>query len=154
MKLTLKLTSIIVVLFIACISVQAVNLPKTSKLVPPETVLLLDIENFSQLETQFNKIMGIKKKKVSTQKKISEEEETKEKEDFVEEKEKEVFDSEMEKDNLKEQDEPDQEDNEEEEPESNEDKEENDDVNANLDDIANLFKWLQHIGITKIKEWF
>ena len=36
-------------------SVQAVVLPKTAKLIPPETVLLVDVDNFSQLKTQFEK---------------------------------------------------------------------------------------------------
>jgi len=34
---------------------RAGTLPKTAKLVPPETALLLEVENFSQLKTQFEK---------------------------------------------------------------------------------------------------
>ena len=36
-------------------SVSAIELPKTAKLVPPETILLLDINNFNQLRAQFEK---------------------------------------------------------------------------------------------------
>ncbi len=38
-----------------CLSVQAVTLPKTAKLVPPETVLLIEADNFAQLQSQFEK---------------------------------------------------------------------------------------------------
>ncbi|MHC4912837.1 MAG: hypothetical protein ACYTE5_07520, partial [Planctomycetota bacterium] len=46
-----------VVIFAICVSgvVEAVVLPKTAKLLPPETVLLVDIDNFSRLKTQFEK---------------------------------------------------------------------------------------------------
>ena len=36
-------------------SVSAIELPKTAKLVPPETILLVDINNFNQLRAQFEK---------------------------------------------------------------------------------------------------
>ena len=36
-------------------SVSAVELPRTAKLVPPETILLADINNFNQLSAQFEK---------------------------------------------------------------------------------------------------
>jgi len=35
--------------------VSAIELPKTAKLVPPETILLVDINNFNQLRAQFEK---------------------------------------------------------------------------------------------------
>ncbi|TKJ39486.1 MAG: hypothetical protein CEE38_01765 [Planctomycetes bacterium B3_Pla] len=37
------------------VAVHAVELPETAKLVPPETVMLVDIGNFSQLKAQFEK---------------------------------------------------------------------------------------------------
>ncbi|MFA5251719.1 MAG: hypothetical protein WC454_03935, partial [Phycisphaerae bacterium] len=36
-------------------SARAKTLPQTSKLLPPETVLLINIDNFQQLKTQFEK---------------------------------------------------------------------------------------------------
>lgn len=36
-------------------SVSAIELPKTAKLIPPETILLVDINNFNQLRAQFEK---------------------------------------------------------------------------------------------------
>ena len=45
----------IVIMVCALASAQAVVLPKTAKLVPPETVLLIDIDNFGQLKGQFEK---------------------------------------------------------------------------------------------------
>ena len=36
-------------------SVSAAELPETAKLIPPETILLVDIDNFNQLQTQFEK---------------------------------------------------------------------------------------------------
>ena len=36
-------------------SVNAIELPKTAKLVPAETILLVDINNFNQLKAQFEK---------------------------------------------------------------------------------------------------
>jgi hypothetical protein len=39
----------------AAASVSAIELPKTAKLVPPETILLADINNFNQLWAQFEK---------------------------------------------------------------------------------------------------
>lgn len=35
--------------------VQAVTLPKTAKIIPPETVLLVDVDDFTQLKQQFEK---------------------------------------------------------------------------------------------------
>lgn len=45
------------IISIVCIfaTAQAGTLPKTAKLVPPETILLVDVENFSQLKAQFEK---------------------------------------------------------------------------------------------------
>ena len=37
------------------VSVRAETLPETAKLLPPETILLADIDNFSRLRTQFEK---------------------------------------------------------------------------------------------------
>jgi len=44
-------------LMLLCVpsSVSAIELPKTAKLVPPETILLADINNFNQLWAQFEK---------------------------------------------------------------------------------------------------
>ena len=36
-------------------SVNAIELPKTARLIPPETILLVDINNFNQLRAQFEK---------------------------------------------------------------------------------------------------
>ena len=36
-------------------SVSAIELPRTAKLIPPETILLVDINNFNQLRAQFEK---------------------------------------------------------------------------------------------------
>ena len=36
-------------------TVSAIELPKTAKLIPPETILLVDINNFNQLRAQFEK---------------------------------------------------------------------------------------------------
>ncbi len=47
------LASFICTLFVG--STQALVLPKTAKLVPPETILLADTDNFSQLKLQFEK---------------------------------------------------------------------------------------------------
>ena len=41
-------------------SARAKALPSTAKLVPPETILLVDIDNFQQLETQFEKTSAYK----------------------------------------------------------------------------------------------
>jgi hypothetical protein len=41
--------------FVLSASAQAETLPKTAKLVPPETVLLMNIDDFQQLKTQFEK---------------------------------------------------------------------------------------------------
>jgi hypothetical protein len=49
------LCSLAIVVLWAPISIKAVDLPDTAKLVPPETILLVDIGNFSQLRTQFEK---------------------------------------------------------------------------------------------------
>jgi len=43
------------VLLCTCAFVQAKVLPKTAELIPPETVLLVDVDNFNQLKTQFEK---------------------------------------------------------------------------------------------------
>jgi len=37
------------------VSLSAAELPKTAKLVPPETIVMVNIDNFSQLRTQFEK---------------------------------------------------------------------------------------------------
>lgn len=52
-KVTFALTVIVVV----CVSgvAEAVVLPRTAELLPPRTVLLVDIDNFNQLKTQFEK---------------------------------------------------------------------------------------------------
>ncbi|MHC4751210.1 MAG: DUF3352 domain-containing protein, partial [Planctomycetota bacterium] len=42
-------------LLCSSIPVSAVELPDTAKLIPPETILLVDIDNFNQLGTQFEK---------------------------------------------------------------------------------------------------
>jgi len=44
-------------LMLLCVpaSVSAIELPKTAKLIPPETILLVDINNFNQLWAQFEK---------------------------------------------------------------------------------------------------
>jgi hypothetical protein len=42
-------------LMLLCSSASVGALPKTAKLVPPETILLVDIDNFSQLRAQFEK---------------------------------------------------------------------------------------------------
>jgi hypothetical protein len=54
---TAKKIFIAVIVSIVCVfpRAQAGTLPKTAKLVPPETVLLLDVDDFSQLKTQFEK---------------------------------------------------------------------------------------------------
>jgi len=49
------LCSLAIVVLWAPISIKAIDLPDTAKLVPPETILLVDIGNFSQLRTQFEK---------------------------------------------------------------------------------------------------
>jgi hypothetical protein len=52
-----KRTFAAVIISVICVSgvARAVVLPKTAKLVPPETVLLIDIDNFSQLKAQAEK---------------------------------------------------------------------------------------------------
>jgi len=57
MRCTTKTIVGVVTIFVVCASacVQAVVLPKTAKLVPPETLLLVDVDDFSQLKTQFEK---------------------------------------------------------------------------------------------------
>ena len=42
-------------LLCSCALVQAEVLPKTARLIPPETVLLVDVDNFSRLKQQFEK---------------------------------------------------------------------------------------------------
>jgi hypothetical protein len=52
-----KITLAAVIICVICVSgvAEAVVLPKTARLLPPETVLLVDIDNFSRLKTQFEK---------------------------------------------------------------------------------------------------
>jgi len=53
-----KISGIVFVLFTFisfCTQAQAVDLPKTAKLVPPGTILLVDIDDFSQLKQQCEK---------------------------------------------------------------------------------------------------
>jgi len=52
---TKTIFTFIVSVVCALASVQAGQLPKTAKLLPPETLLLMDIEDFSKLEQQFEK---------------------------------------------------------------------------------------------------
>jgi len=52
--LTLLCTYALILLCVPA-SVNAIELPKTAKLVPPETIVLADINNFSQLWSQFEK---------------------------------------------------------------------------------------------------
>ncbi len=47
------LCSYAVLLLCSAASVRAVELPKTAKLVPPETVLLVNVEDFGRLKTKF-----------------------------------------------------------------------------------------------------
>ncbi len=47
--------SFVIFLTFALSPAEAVTLPKTSSIVPPETILLLDIGDFSQLKSQFEK---------------------------------------------------------------------------------------------------
>jgi hypothetical protein len=49
------LCSCALMLLLTTASASAIELPKTAKLVPPETIVLADINNFSQLWTQFEK---------------------------------------------------------------------------------------------------
>ncbi len=49
------LCSCVLALLCTPVAVHAVELPETAKLVPPETVLLVDIGNFSRLKAQFEK---------------------------------------------------------------------------------------------------
>jgi len=51
-----------VIISIICVSLhaQAGTLPKTARLLPPETVLLVDIDNFSRLKSQFEKTSSYK----------------------------------------------------------------------------------------------
>lgn len=49
------LCSCALVLLSPSVSAQAEALPRTAKLVPPETILLMDIDDFQQLKTQFEK---------------------------------------------------------------------------------------------------
>ena len=46
---------VIISILSAFVSVQAKPLPGTANLVPPETILLVEVNNFSQLKTQFEK---------------------------------------------------------------------------------------------------
>ena len=49
------LYSCAVMLLCSSVSVRAETLPETASLLPPETILLVDIDDFSQLRTQFEK---------------------------------------------------------------------------------------------------
>jgi hypothetical protein len=49
------LCSCALILLSTAASVSAIELPRTAKLVPPETILLADINNFNQLSAQFEK---------------------------------------------------------------------------------------------------
>ena len=53
-KVILALMTYVLLIYIPT-PIQAVVLPKAAKLVPPQTILLVDIENFSQLKGQFEK---------------------------------------------------------------------------------------------------
>jgi len=57
MKHATKKISVTVIVSVVCISACACagTLPKTARLLPPETVLLVDIDNFSRLKSQFKK---------------------------------------------------------------------------------------------------
>jgi hypothetical protein len=57
MRCTTKTIVGVVITFVVCAlpCAQAGTLPKTAKLVPPETLLLVDVEDFSQLKAQFEK---------------------------------------------------------------------------------------------------
>jgi hypothetical protein len=57
MKHPLKITLAIMIASLAGTShsINAAALPKTAKLLPPETILLVDVDNFSLLKTQFEK---------------------------------------------------------------------------------------------------
>ena len=57
MRCTTKTIVGVVIIFVVCASAcaQAGTLPKTAKLVPPETLLLVDVDDFSRLKTQFEK---------------------------------------------------------------------------------------------------
>ena len=52
---SMQLCVFALMLFCSASAVGAYTLPKTAKLVPPETVFLIDIDNFRQLKTQFEK---------------------------------------------------------------------------------------------------
>ncbi len=52
-NLTKTFVAVIVCILCVFASAKAKTLPKTAKLVPPETIVLLEVENFSQLEKQF-----------------------------------------------------------------------------------------------------
>ena len=49
------LCSCLFVLLVSPVAGRAATLPKTAKLVPPETIVLLDIDDFTELRTQFKK---------------------------------------------------------------------------------------------------
>ncbi|MHC4193477.1 MAG: hypothetical protein ACYS8I_05355 [Planctomycetota bacterium] len=51
---------VVLIVSVVCTSAQAGTLPKTAKLVPPETVLLVDIDDFAQFKTQFEKTTSYK----------------------------------------------------------------------------------------------
>jgi len=51
----IPLCACVLMLLFSPASLSAAELPNTAKLVPPETIVLVDIDNFSQLRTQFEK---------------------------------------------------------------------------------------------------
>ena len=51
----IHLCALALMLLCSASAVGAYTLPKTAKLVPPETIVLIDIDNFQQLRTQFEK---------------------------------------------------------------------------------------------------
>ena len=54
-RILMLLCTFALMLLSAPASVRAIELPKTAKLVPPETIVLADINNFDQLRAQFEK---------------------------------------------------------------------------------------------------
>ncbi len=52
-----KVTLIVVALLVVCVSgvAEAVVLPRTAELLPPETIWLVDVDNFNQFKAQFEK---------------------------------------------------------------------------------------------------
>jgi histidine triad (HIT) family protein len=92
------------------------------------------------IETQFNKIMKIKKKVVKKEKVMEEPKVEEPKEEPVEEKEKAKVKKDSEKEDIEEDDSEQEDDTEETEDPKDQEEKPKDDVNASLDDIASLFK--------------